>query len=824
LFQLFIMTIWLALVLLFPEHGLCLEDHENEADGDIGLTAESLAKDKEAQIPTLSINVIPGEPVIDGVIDDPFWKRAEHLSLDYELYPIRLAPAVVKTDALIGATKTHFYVAFTAYDPHPDQIRSALRERDASKEDDYVSVIIDPTGTLAKKYEFRVNPDGTLSDVLQDTISDRYIYDWDADWYAAAKRTATGYTVEIAIPANTIHSPPGTGEDSDKGFVMLKRSYPRSVDRVLATAFSFERKQIAASSRGDGGSLSDVHMHKSGPQDQEQSQMPDKLSLTPHYIYHLDEERDIGGKFSQSADQRENSIGLDAEYAYSTATSIALTINPDFTEVEADIARQSINNPFTVFLPEKRKFFQTTTEYYTSLIPVVYTRNIIDPSVGSSFIHDNGVDAVTAFVVEDRATNVIMPDNLGSDNVELLDTTYNAAFRYRHSHNKTTTGVSLTHRRSDDGNYYNSTFGIDGMVDFGTDDKLRYQISGSDTMYPEDFAEDLCDEAGCTEELEDDEICLLGDCDLNSQVLRAEADTRLRGYDMQARYKHDGPAGLYWVGYEQISPDYRADLGYVNRVDFRSINAAYGKKWYFRTIEEDSGQSRVRTYVLARHSSSYEYNDELENSLSFWSEFQGTFQSVIRLGYWFRERAVNRIDQASLETGDNAPLFNERYLQWYAETAPFNDWKINFDGRIGEIADSANMVLGDMLEFKPKLTYRIGPLELTAAATFREFNYEDEQLYREQFLSFTALYRNRQDISHRLLFLDNLTKRDMSRWLDDDELARECDRTFEYTLTYKPTRLWKILAGLKLDYEYESDVDDGDITERQIYCKLEREI
>jgi len=821
LYQLIIFTTWLALLFLFRAQGFCLDDHENETDGDIGLSAESLPKDKEGQIPTLTFNAIPGEPVIDGVIDDPFWDHAERLSLDYELYPIRLAPALVKTEALVGTTSTHIYVAFIAYDPHPDQIRSALRERDASKEDDYVSIIIDPSGSLAKKYEFRVNPDGTLADVLQDTISDRYIYDWDADWHAAARRTETGYTVEIAIPANTIHAPPGTGKDSDKGFVMLKRSYPRSVDRILATAFSFERKQF--SNTGITDALSDVNIHKSDNED-DQSQLPAKLSVTPHYIYHLDEERDIGGEFSQAADQRENSVGLDAEYAYSTSTSLSLTINPDFTEVEADIARQSINNPFTVFQPEKRKFFQSTTEYYSSMIPVVYTRNIIDPSIGSSFIHDNGVDSLTAFVVEDRATNVIMPDNLSSDNVELLDTTYNAAFRYRHSHNKTTTGVSVTHRRSDDGNYYNSTFGVDGMVDFGTDDKLRYQISGSDTMYPEDFAEDLCNEPGCTDDIDDDETCLLGDCDINSEVLRAEADTRLQGYNMQARYKHDGPGGLYWVGYEQISPDYRADLGYVNRVDFRSINAAYGKKWYFRTLKEDQGQSRVRTYVLARHSRSYEYNDDLENSLSFWSEFQGTFQSVVRLGYWIRERAVNRIDQSSLETGDNAPLFDEHYLQWYSETAPFNDWKINFDGRVGAIADSANMVLGDMLEFQPKLTYRLGPLELTAAGTFREFQYEDKQLYREQFLSFTALYRGSQDISHRLLYLDNLTKRNMEIWLGDDELPKEYDRTFEYTLTYKPTRLWKILAGLKLDYEYESDIDDGDITERQIYCKFERQI
>jgi len=821
LFPLFSLTFCFVMLLGLPGAGFCLVGLEDETEGDTGLSIESLPEEKKNQIPVLTIHALAGEPIIDGVVDDQFWQQAERFSLDYELYPERLAPAVVKTEALVGATGSHLYVAFIAFDPHPEQIRSALRERDASKEDDYVSIIIDPSGTLAKKYEFRVNPDGTLSDLLQDSISDRYVYDWDAEWQAAARRTENGYTVEIAIPANTIHVPPGTASGDTLGFVMLKRSYPRSIDRVLATAFSFKRQQ--PTDNNAPYSLSDVQRHESGSQD-EKSSLPAKLSLTPHYIFHYDREKSIGGSFSQSEDQRENSLGLDATYAYSTATSLALTVNPDYTDVEADIARQSINNPFTIFQPEKRTFFQSASEYYNSMIPVIYTRNIIDPSVGGSFVHDSGLTSLAGFIVHDRATNVIVPDNLGSDTVELIEDSYSSALRYRQTFDKTTAGLSATYRGNDDGTYHNASVGVDGMTDFGPDDKLRYQFSYSDTRYPESFAEDLCSEAGCTDNIDSDETCLLGDCSLNSEVLRAPADTQLQGHNLQVRYKHDGPEGLYWVGYEQISPDYRADLGYVNRVDYRSFNAAYGKKWYFNALADDEGKSRFRTYVLARHSRSYEYDDNLEKSVSFWAEFNGTFQSILRIGYWFRDRAVNRIDQASLETGDNTPLFNEKYLQWYFETAPFNDWKLNFDGRVGKIADAANMVLGDMVELQPKITFRIGSLELTGSGTFREFNYEDEQLYREQFLSFTALYRSNQKMSHRFLYLDDLTHRNLDIWLGDDEPAKEYDRTLEYTITYQPNRLWKILAGVKLGYEYDSDVNDGDNTERQIYCKFERQI
>jgi hypothetical protein len=785
-----------------------------EPEGDVGLAEESLPASDKQEIPVLTIKTVTGKPHIDGHIDDKFWEQVGSFDLNIELYPERLSPAVVKTEALIAATKTHLYVAFIAQDPRPEKIRSALREHDASKEDDYVSVIIDPTGSLAKKYEFRVNPDGTLSDVLQDTLSDRYIYDWDTEWTGAARRTDSGYTVEIAIPAGAIHVPERDYTEKSQGLIILKRSYPRSIDRILATYLYFERTKSKDSGAADSLSAVDIK----DPEDRDIPILPGRLSLTAHYIFHLDETRDVDGDFEQAEDRDEHSFGIDAKYDFSTSKTLAITINPNYTEVEADIAKQSINNPFTIFQPEKRTFFKSVTEYYNSLIPVVYTRNIINPRLGASFVGDNGVDSFSAFAADDRETQVIVPDNLGSDKIELLESSYSAAFRYRYSRNRKTVGITGTYRKNDD--YHNATLSGDGLIDFGPDDKFRYQLSFSNSKYPQSFAEDLCEEEGCTEETLP-EPCSLGDCSVNAQVLRTNYGQQINGHALQFRYKHDGPGGLYWIGYAQTSPDYRADMGFLRRVDIRSLNFAYGKKWYIKAINNDSGKSRIRSYVVVTYTRSYEYDDLLERAISLWAEFKGTYQSLFRVGYHFRDRAVNRINQASLETGDNSPLFDERYIQWYFETSPFNSWKINIDGRVGDIADADNMVLGDMLEIIPKLTYRYGPLEFTAADTFRDYKLDGRSLYEEQFLSFTALFRNSKRFSHRLLYLDDLTKRDTERWVED-ELSKEYDRTIEYTLTYQPAKSWNVLFGVKFEYEYESTIDEGDFNDREVYCKIEK--
>ena len=790
-------------------------DYEDEAPApDIELSAESVPTGQELKISDLIFSPIEGEPLIDGDITDAFWNQAEPLSLDFELYPTRLAPAVVETKAWVAMNATHVFVAFNALDPNPQKIRSALGARDASKDDDYVSIVIDTTGTLAKKYEFRVNPHGTLSDVVQDTISERYIYDWDARWEGAAQLNDDGYTVEIAIPVGSIRAPVLRDEEDHKGIVILKRSYPRRVDRTLATFFSYKRRP---------GGHSQLPVKPPGREDSQSSssrknRLLDNLTIRPHYIYHYDQKRPIGGAFAQVEEHGIHAAGVDVKYDFNTASTLSLTINPNFTEVEADIARQSINNPFNVFQPEKRHFFRAATEYYNTLVPAVYTRNIIRPQWGLSYIRDDVHSSVGAFWVNDKETEVIIPDTFGTEKVELLESSKSAAFRYRFSKDKRTIGLIGTVRVADE--YYNGTVGVDGLLDVGIDDKVRYQFLYSDTEYPERFADDLCEEDDCTQ-APPPEFCPLGSCPVNAQVLRTDFGQRLQGYGLQARYKHDGVNSLYWVGYEEYSPEFRADLGFQRSVDVRSINLAYGRKWYVNTFRRDEGKSRIRGYLIYTHTRSHEDNERLENGIGLWVEFRGSYQSVLRLGRRYRERAVNRINQASLKTGSNAPLFDEKYWQWYFETSPWKHVTFNLDGRIGETADSDNLVLGDMRELKPRVALRLGRLQLIASATLRNFNVDKKGLYKERFLSLTALYRINHRVSHRLLYLDDLTNRDTERWLGV-ELEREVERTLEYTLTYETYQQWAVLAGFKIEYDYKSDVDDDDVTNREIYIKIEK--
>ena len=126
-----------------------------------------------------------------------------------------------------------------------------------------------------------------------------------------------------------------------------------------------------------------------------------------------------------------------------------------------------------------------------------------------------------------------------------------------------------------------------------------------------------------------------------------------------------------------------------------------------------------------------------------------------------------------------------------------------------------------MLELKPKLRYRWNHLQFELSSTFRNYKVDGERLYKENFHSFTMLYRKNKRISHRFLYLDDTTEKDVDRWLGD-ALAREQERTLEYTLIWQPSKPWTILTGIKLGWDYNSDVDESDLTNREVYLKVAR--
>jgi hypothetical protein len=123
--------------------------------------------------------------------------------------------------------------------------------------------------------------------------------------------------------------------------------------------------------------------------------------------------------------------GLTARWSVTSNMTFNGTINPDFSQVEADVAQLDVNQRFALFYPEKRPFFLEGTDFFTTPIQAVFTRTVADPLFGAKLTGKQGGNAVGLFVTRDRINNLLFPANQVSSSTSLDDDVTTVVGRYR---------------------------------------------------------------------------------------------------------------------------------------------------------------------------------------------------------------------------------------------------------------------------------------------------------------------------------------------------------------------------------------------------------
>ncbi len=109
----------------------------------------------------------------------------------------------------------------------------------------------------------------------------------------------------------------------------------------------------------------------------------------------------------------EGDAGVDIKWTPGSNHALDATVNPDFSQVEADAAQIAVNRRFALFFPEKRPFFLEGVDLLETPIQAVYTRTITSPRWGLRATGKIGESAYTVLVTEDRGGgSVILPGPL----------------------------------------------------------------------------------------------------------------------------------------------------------------------------------------------------------------------------------------------------------------------------------------------------------------------------------------------------------------------------------------------------------------------------
>jgi hypothetical protein len=489
---------------------------------------------------------------IDGVLDEEAWKHAAVIPLDWEWAPADNVPPPVRTDCLITYDGRNLYIAFKAYDPDPKQIRAHLMDRDDTDtliQDDHVGITLDTFDDERRAFEFRVNPLGVQADAIlseQDGVED---FSWDMIWNSVARVTDEGYVVEMALPLKQLRFPPGGGPQT-WGFEAF-RSWPRNVRHRIASNPRDRNKGCILCQENKLAGFDGLSQGRN-------------LEFDPTATFSRTDELQPGTG-SLGAGSIDRQAGLTGRWNVTPNMTLNGTLNPDFSQVEADVAQLDVNTRFALYYPEKRPFFLEGVDFFTTPIQAVFTRTIADPSFGAKLTGKQGPSAVGVFVARDSINNLLFPSNQGSISTSLDQAVTTTVGRYRRDVGKNSTvGGLLTSREGAD--YHNRQFGVDAFFRPNPADAWRVQFVRSDTRYPASVAQTDGQPPGA-----------------------------FGGSALWVDYQHITRTWAWFGSFESYGPGFRSDTGFVSRVDYRSGQGQIRRRWWrgggswFNTIDVGVG-------------------------------------------------------------------------------------------------------------------------------------------------------------------------------------------------------------------------------------------
>ena len=308
---------------------------------------------------------------IDGRLNEATWARAAVLTGFTQYRPTEGVPAVEPTEVLVFYSPDAIYFGIRAFDSQPSTIPAQLAQRDrAIFSDDWVRITLDTFNDERQAYLFYVNPRGIQVDGLwlegqQSRFMGMHPMDLNPDfiWDSDGRVTEDGWVAEIRIPYISLQF---ARADEQAWRLNIAREVRRlGYQQSWAPLTANQTSTLAQSGRLLG--LRGLNPKK-------------LLEINPVLTGKLTGEQ-VDDAFSRGSVQPE--FGFDGRYGITRNLSLGATINPDFSQVEADADQIAVNERFALFFSEKRPFFLDGTEIFQSPTRLVHTRQIVDPSGGA---------------------------------------------------------------------------------------------------------------------------------------------------------------------------------------------------------------------------------------------------------------------------------------------------------------------------------------------------------------------------------------------------------------------------------------------------------
>lgn len=427
--------------------------------------------------------------------------------------------ATERTEAYIGYDGDNLYLAFRAHDRSPDQVRARMVRREAIDGDDQVSVMIDTYRDRRRAFFFAVNPYGIQRDALWNE-GEGFNASFDTLWHSEGRPTPNGYAVLMTLPFKSLRFSPAERQTWN---IILSRQIPRVNEvsywpRVSSRVTGF----LSQAARLEG--LSGISPGRN-------------MQFIPFGSHRAFRALDARNPDLPRFVSRRGEVdgGIDAKFVLSDNLALDATLNPDFSQVESDDPQVTVNQRFEVFFPEKRPFFLENAHFFdTPIDNLVFTRRIADPQFGVRLTGKTGPYALGAFVIDDQSPGKRVAPGTHLEGSRAF---FGVARVSRDILDQSSISFLFTDRELANG--YNRVGGIDGRFRWARNWTLEYQAVGSATK------------------------------DLDGG--------RRTGHALDFEIEYAGRQFFYVTEYNDRSPEFVTETGFVPRTDFRRTENSF---WY----------------------------------------------------------------------------------------------------------------------------------------------------------------------------------------------------------------------------------------------------
>lgn len=681
----------------------------------------AVASAAETVVPTGRIEFTAGRTdtpiVVDAYLDEAAWQEATRIPLPWEVDPADNGAAQVRTECLLTHDDEHLYLGCVAEDPDPGSIRAYVVDRDGIDGHDRIVLTLDPFNDQRRAFRFGVSALGVQSDAVMaqqgagnpNAGPNGVPIDpsWDAIWSSTGRITESGYVIEASIPFRSLRFP-ANGVSGWGAYVT--RWWPRSANVEFRSA-TWDRDNSCVLCQAN--LVSGIASGESGP----------NVQLTPTVTGGRTDLRSDGRDQPLVTGEVAHDFGLDARWGVTSDLTLNLTANPDFSQVEADVAQVDVNTRFALFFPERRDFFLEGADFFGTPIQAVFTRSIADPSAGAKLTGKLGANAVGVLVAQDRNTGLLIPGPQFSRFAEIPGRSVTSVGRLRRDVGNTSTIGTLLVGREGEG-YHNRVAGFDAFYRPGSSLTLQAQLLRSSTAYPASISTDF----------EQPEGTFQG----NAAQVRARWSTRA--------WTANGDLRVF-------DRDFRADAGFVTQAGVRGGNANLARHWY-------GGSDRWFTQVRLE-AGTWRNQDFDGNQLNggMWLGFVYDGPGQLAVGLW------PNLFMKEYFAGESYDGLNQLWFDVGA--APSGTWSMGIDGHVGDAIDFSNEGLGFERRLSPRLSLRLGRnTEARVQHTWQTLTVENERVFTANLTQLRTVYNFSPRSYVRAIVQYRRTDRDPARFVD----------------------------------------------------------